>query len=75
MLKIGITLFLLMAGLLFAASDKTPQNSAQCIESCKKKCAASLDSCKKAAKKDADLQSCQKSYNLCASNCVNKACK
>lgn len=73
-LKLGITFILLMAGLLFSASDKTPQDTARCLEACKQKCAASLASCKKAAKHDGDIKSCQKSYELCGSICVNKAC-
>jgi hypothetical protein len=73
-MKLGITFFLLMAGLLFSASDKAPQDTAQCIEACKQKCTARLASCKKAAKNDGEIKSCQKSYDLCASVCVNKAC-
>jgi hypothetical protein len=73
-MKLGIAFILLMAGLLLSASDKTPQDTARCLEACKQKCTASLASCKKAAKNDGGIKSCQKSYDLCGSVCVNKAC-
>ena len=73
--KLGITFFLLMAGLLFSASDKSSEDTARCLEACKQKCAASFASCKKAAKTKTDAEGCQKSYDLCGAICVNKTCK
>jgi hypothetical protein len=74
-MKLGIAFFLLMVGLLFSAPDKAAQDKARCLDACNKKCAASLASCKKAAKNDADILNCQKSFELCGSVCVNKACR
>jgi hypothetical protein len=74
-MKLGITSFLLMAGLLFSAPDKASQDKARCLDACNKKCAASLASCKKAAKNDTDIKKCQQIYDNCGSICVNKACQ
>ena len=73
-IKLGITFFPLVAGLLFSAPDKASQDKAKCLDTCNKKCAAHLASCKKAAKNDTEAKSCQKSYDLCGSIRVNKAC-
>lgn len=73
-MKLRIALLLLMCGMLFPKSDK-PSQTAQCVADCTRKCTASLDSCKKKAKSKTAVAACQKSYDLCAANCVNKACQ
>jgi hypothetical protein len=69
-LKTKVVLFLLICGVLFPK----PSSTQQCLADCRTKCSAALDSCKKKAANKTALEGCQRSYELCGSNCVNKAC-
>jgi len=73
-LKLGFALLLLTCASLFAQGKQSSTDTAKCLAACNKKCAASMDACKKAAKNDAAIKACQQAYNQCGSICVNKAC-
>lgn len=68
-----IVAFIMVCGLL-SAGDKTAQDKAKCLSSCKQKCANSLSACMKNATSKNAVQGCEKSRSLCDSNCANKAC-
>ncbi len=70
-MKLKIALFLLVCGMVFPNFDKTRDD---CIAKCRSRCTATLETCKQNAKSKTAVEGCQKSYNICASNCVNKAC-
>jgi len=72
-LKLRIALLLLACGTLFSSAGK-PSPREECLAKCKGRCTASLDSCKKKAQSETAVQACQKSYDVCTSICVNKAC-
>lgn len=72
MLKLLVGLILVFG--LLSAGDKTASEKANCVSSCKQKCANSLNACKKNATTKNAIQGCEKSRSLCDSNCVNKAC-
>jgi hypothetical protein len=73
-LKLGFVLLLLMCALLFSQGKQAPFDMAKCLATCNNRCTANLNTCRKAAKNDTAKLSCQKSYDLCGSICVNKAC-
>ena len=74
-MAIRVALFLLMCGMLVSSADKSaPVDKAKCLKTCQAKCDQSFAACKKTAKTDAALKACPKSYDLCGSICVNKAC-
>ena len=66
------TLLLLAAGLLFSG-PKTGSKQ-ECLDKCTGRCSNILQRCKATAKSESAVRSCQKSYELCRSNCLNKAC-
>jgi hypothetical protein len=68
-------LFLVMAGLFMAGPNSPGAGKAQCLANCKDSCTKTLNSCKSSAKTRQAQDSCQKSFQICNSNCVNKACK
>ncbi len=72
-MRLGIALVLLTGGVLLSSADK-PTSQDECIKKCKSKCTTTLDSCKQRATSKTAIAACQKSYDICASNCVNKAC-
>ena len=74
-MKLGFALLLLtMCALLFPQGKQAPADTAKCLAACNKTCQASLDTCRKAAKNDTAMKSCQRGYDNCGSSCINKAC-
>ena len=74
-LKLGFALLLLlMCALLFPQGKQSSDDTAKCLAACNKKCTATMDTCRKAAKNDTAMKACQQGYNQCGSICVNKAC-
>jgi hypothetical protein len=64
-----------LSGAVFAGQKKSPAEYDRCMKACTAKCDKFYTTCVKDAKTDQAKKSCQKSKELCNSDCVNKACR
>ena len=70
-----VALLLIMCLVLVAAVQKGNADKAKCLANCKARCEKSYTTCQKNAKSDAAMKSCEKSKQICNSDCLNKACQ